>query len=61
MTKIVKTGENRAWAAAKTKRHAQRTPLPPRASQVGMTAAEIIADELAKVKARQPEQPEQRS
>lgn len=34
MATIVPKGANRASAAAKSKKHAQRTPLPPRAGQV---------------------------
>lgn len=49
MTSNVPKGAGRAAHAAKTAKHAQRTPLPPRGATSGMTkkvSAKVIADEV---------------
>lgn len=54
MTTTANKGTNRAAAAARTKRHAQRTPLPGDTARPvrGNPTAEAIKDELSKPKPR---------
>lgn len=68
-TNIVRKGQNRAYAMDKTSRHAQRTPLPPRAGQVAEAAEAIrLAQEAIEMgkkdkaakKAKRVSVPEQR-
>lgn len=47
MTKIVRQGANRAAYNARTARHAQRTPLPPRGTKPQERGSVRIARELA--------------
>lgn len=50
MTTTVKRGAGRSANAEKTARHAQRTPLPTKATDPSKTTAAIIKDEVNKVK-----------
>ena len=47
MTTIVRKGAGRPAHAARTRKHAQRTPLPPKGAELKPTTSDVIAEEHA--------------